>query len=814
MLKLNFIKQAQYLEAKDMEVPFKEGKITYLLNVILDYIREQLESDYFQTILEEQGVINAFASGISIHTSIDSEIQKSALMSLRTHLPLLDVNLKGYRDREIPASYHDLFKKSLIKSDNSLPFLSKITHIDLENYRMVVTWLKGGGIINYEGIEPMARAWLKWKQGNSSPWNKKHVRTFLKNFHKGDIVPIQLLPSTGKNGESRLLLSKIPELEGGIVVLQNGMIKAMVGGFLNRYFNRAVHAKRQLGSIFKPIVYTAALQLNWNSLEPLQNIRDIFEFENTFYLPRPDHMPGSPEVSMEWAGAKSENLATVWLLYHLTDHLNMSEFKEIMNIVGLNRRKDEAYPAYKKRVRDQHGVVVDIETMQKAAFEKSRKDIVSDIIFSGHPEILSNLSRLHYSLDKQKFNLENHDERQILRFSFTRLQALNMRMKNLFQDISEHLEQYRKDMAPETAKALSENLGHFYRTREETDRIIYAEDPALVSTGPLVPITREWIINRPEQFSCGKVWIDGLFDSETLDHLQNNTKVNYMTLFTYKRYDPEVLFWVRDFKTLVNMLYVVHLSKQMGISTSLEPVLSFPLGPNSISISEAALVYQTIMTGQVFPISPDAGLEMVPIIKQIVDREGDVLWEYEPEPVKVLSSRVSGVVTGILRKVMEIGTGTKAKNAVRVFGIPIPSFGKTGTSNRYTNSSFVGFIPGSDKESGRLDILNGYVIASYVGYDDNRPMKAERLAIYGASGALPLWIDTAEAIVSAKNYTQNIQPADLVFDPVSDLLSEYGSFVSVPVSPVSGLPVMRSNGVMSSQLIDIFAFDPLAGEIQ
>ena len=41
---------------------------------------------------------------------------------------------------------------------------------------------------------------------------------------------------------------------------------------------------------------------------------------------------------MEWAGAKSENLATVWLLYHLTDHLNMSEFREIMNMVGLNRQ--------------------------------------------------------------------------------------------------------------------------------------------------------------------------------------------------------------------------------------------------------------------------------------------------------------------------------------------------------------------------------------------------------------------------------------------------------------------------------------------
>ena len=122
----------------------------------------------------------------------------------------------------------------------------------------------------------------------------------------------------------------------------------------------------------------------------------------------------------------------------------------------------------------------------------------------------------------------------------------------------------------------------------------------------------------------------------------------------------------------------------------------------------------------------------------------------------------------------------------------------------------------------------GYVIASYVGFDDNRPMTSERLAIYGASGALPLWIDTAKAIVKAKNYSQTIQPADLVFDPVSDMLSDYGRFVSVPVSLVSGLPATLSNGIPSSQLIDVFAdatindnilelkrhFDPMAGEIQ
>ena len=177
---------------------------------------------------------------------------------------------------------------------------------------------------------------------------------------------------------------------------------------------------------------------------------------------------------------------------------------------------------------------------------------------------------------------------------------------------------------------------------------------------------------------------------------------------------------------------------------------------------------------------------------------------------------------------MDAGTGKKAKKAIQVFGIPIPSFGKTGTSNRYTNSSFVGFIPGVGETSGQLDIHKGYVIASYVGYDDNKPMKSKHLAIYGASGALPLWIDTAKAVVNETDYEQRIQPADLAFDPVSDLLSGYGDFLTVPVSPLTGLPVMQPDGAAPSQQFEIFAdaifrgkilelkrhFEPTFGEIE
>lgn len=818
MLKMNFITKDQYIEARDREVPFKEGKITYRLNVILDYIREQLESDYFSTILRDQGVENIATSGMNVYTSINKEIQEAALRSLRTHLPLIDVKLNGFNPARTSDMYNTLLGKGPDKSKDNLPFLSRITHIEAggEKARLVVSWDQGGGIINYEGLRPTGDAWLKWKMGSWAVFDRKHVRAFLKNFSIGDLVPVKLMDSHTGNGETKLMLSSVPGLEGSIVVLKEGLIKAMVGGFFNRFYNRAVDATRQLGSIFKPIVYTAALQLKWNSLDPLKNVRDLFQFENTLYVPRPDHIPKSNKVSMAWAGVKSENLATVWLLYHLTDHLNMSEFRQVMDIVGLDRKKDESYLAYKNRIRDKHGVVINKQVLMEAAFEESKKEVESDIIFSGYGEILSCLDRLHFDIDEKDLSLEGPEEQQILRFSFKRLCELNFRMKAESKDVQILLEQYSRNENAEVRKRLSHALRHFYRSdrKDSRPRIIYLEDPAHQSTSPLLPLTPEWIVKGSTSLPVKEVLIDGLITSGVLDLIQKNIKKDYSRLLNYKRYDPEILFRVRDFRALVNLSYVVHVARKMGIYTKLDPVLSFPLGPNSISIIEAALVYQTIMTGNVFPISSEGDPTQIPIITKIVDREGETLWEYRPVPKKVLSDRLSNLVTAILMKVMETGTGRKAKDAVQLFlkdggegmSVPIPTFGKTGTANRFTNSSFVGFIPGPDKEAGRIDIRKGYVIASYVGYDDNRPMKGKNLAVYGATGALPLWTETANAIVNTQDYKEGIQPADLVFDSLSARAPEDEAFHKVPVSLLTGLPLNTPNGTpYSSSSTEILA---------
>jgi membrane peptidoglycan carboxypeptidase len=252
---------------------------------------------------------------------------------------------------------------------------------------------------------------------------------------------------------------------------------------------------------------------------------------------------------------------------------------------------------------------------------------------------------------------------------------------------------------------------------------------------------------------------------------------------------------IRDFRTLVNLSYVTYLARAMGISTPLAPVLSFPLGPNAITLLETCIAYSTIMTGTKSVIKEGNDLISSPVITRLEDRNGDTIWEYNPEEVRVLSKMNSCLTSEILRNVMTQGTGKKAGTevATRIDGagdspVVIPAYGKTGTANRYTNSSFVGFIPGPANEKGDLRLDQGYVIAAYVGYDDNRPMHSKHTSIYGSTGALPLWAETANAVAKAPWYRKSLQPADLAFG-TPELLGECGGELKeIFVNRVSGLP--------------------------
>jgi len=80
----------------------------------------------------------------------------------------------------------------------------------------------------------------------------------------GDLAHFRVVALDDGSKSMSLVLDQIPAVEGAIITVENstGEIKAMVGGydFQTSEFNRATQAMRQMGSTFKPFVYTTALE--------------------------------------------------------------------------------------------------------------------------------------------------------------------------------------------------------------------------------------------------------------------------------------------------------------------------------------------------------------------------------------------------------------------------------------------------------------------------------------------------------------------------------------------------------------------------
>jgi penicillin-binding protein 1A len=92
-------------------------------------------------------------------------------------------------------------------------------------------------------------------------WTRKTSAADL--FKPGDLVDVAVTKIDAGLGVATVTLEQTPLAEAALLAIDNhtGQIRAMVGGwsFGRSKFNRAVQAYRQLGSTFKPIVYTAAI---------------------------------------------------------------------------------------------------------------------------------------------------------------------------------------------------------------------------------------------------------------------------------------------------------------------------------------------------------------------------------------------------------------------------------------------------------------------------------------------------------------------------------------------------------------------------
>lgn len=221
-------------------------------NYFTEHIRKYLEDKY--------GMDFVYKQGLSVYTTLDRKAQASASRALQDGLRDFDKR-RGWRGaiehKKVDA------EKELSQKDTTQKLITNPGDIVSG---VVLKVSAKSAIIKVRGLLgklPVENA--KWASTviDSKTGKTRHIDDFsLDRILKiGDVIKVG--HKTAKGGSADLTLEQEPEVEGAVVAIEpsTGFIRAMVGGYdySKSEFNRALFAKRQPGSAFKPIIYAAAM---------------------------------------------------------------------------------------------------------------------------------------------------------------------------------------------------------------------------------------------------------------------------------------------------------------------------------------------------------------------------------------------------------------------------------------------------------------------------------------------------------------------------------------------------------------------------
>jgi penicillin-binding protein 1A len=129
-------------------------------------------------------------------------------------------------------------------------------------------------------------------------------------------VAEQIKSIEARRGKYKRLANDEP-LQGALVAMdpETGHVRAMVGGrnFDESRFNRAVQARRQPGSAFKPFVYAAALESGYTPATLIDHLNDPIATLQGAWTPEDEHLTGD-SITMRAALRTSSNRAAVQML--------------------------------------------------------------------------------------------------------------------------------------------------------------------------------------------------------------------------------------------------------------------------------------------------------------------------------------------------------------------------------------------------------------------------------------------------------------------------------------------------------------------
>src|SRR5271168_3537106 len=258
----------------------------------VEEIRRYLENKY--------GADQVHEGGLKVYTTLDVDLQRAANQAV------LD-GLAAYERR------HG-WKGHLENVADEGAVLEKFSHPDWDDEPEV-----GGYVHALVTAAGTGIATLKFGRYTSAigqpdvAWTQQKLTTILK---AGDICYVKIL-ALGANGAAHVSLEQDSGAEGALVALDNttGGIKAMVGGrdFNESKFDRATQALRQVGSSFKPYVYTTVIDEGASPGDTILDEPISFETPSGPYSPHNYDEKFEGIITLRRALAQSRNIPALKL---------------------------------------------------------------------------------------------------------------------------------------------------------------------------------------------------------------------------------------------------------------------------------------------------------------------------------------------------------------------------------------------------------------------------------------------------------------------------------------------------------------------
>ncbi len=258
----------------------------------VEEIRRYLETKY--------GADQVHESGLKVYTSLDVDLQETANQAV------LD-GLAAYERRHGWKAHLE----NIVVEGNTI---DKYQHSDWDEEPQVNGYVHALVTSSSIGIATVKFGRYSAALGQADvAWTQGKMQDLL---HTGDICYVKIL-ALYPNGAARVSLEQDSGAQGALVAIDNatGGIKALVGGrnFNESKFDRATQALRQVGSSFKPYVYTTAIDLGASPDDTILDEPVTFETASGPYSPHNYDEKFEGIITLRRALAQSRNIPALKL---------------------------------------------------------------------------------------------------------------------------------------------------------------------------------------------------------------------------------------------------------------------------------------------------------------------------------------------------------------------------------------------------------------------------------------------------------------------------------------------------------------------